>query len=94
MLSIPGFELWYGSTSRSPDLKKVLRLYFCDQFDVECDSERVSLGGWIMEQMGRIPKQGDHFTYRNLCITVTKLDDHRIESAQIKVLEPEAVEET
>ena len=66
---------------------------FCDQFDVECDSESVSLGGWIMEQMGRIPKQGDHFTYRNLCITVTKLDDHRIESAQIKVLEPETVEE-
>ena len=66
---------------------------FCDQFDVECDSESVSLGGWIMEQMGRIPKQGDHFTYRYLFITVTKLDDHRIESAQIKVLEPEAAVE-
>ena len=46
-----------------------------------------------MEQMGCIPKQGDYYTYRNLCITVTKLDDHRIESAQIKVLEPETVEE-
>jgi len=66
---------------------------FCDQFDVECDSESVSLGGWIMEQMGRISKQGDHFTYRNLFITVTKLNDHRIESAQTKVLEPETVEE-
>ena len=43
--------------------------------------------------MGRIPKQGDHFTYRYLFITVTKLDDHRIESAQIKVLEPEAAVE-
>lgn len=46
-----------------------------------------------MEQMGRILKQGDYYTYRNLYITVTKLDDHRIESAQIKVLEPETVEE-
>ena len=27
---------------------------FCDQFDVECDSESVSLDSWIMEQMGRI----------------------------------------
>ena len=71
----------------------MLLLSFCDQFDVECDYESVSLGGWIMEQMGHIPKQGDHFTYRNLCITVTKLDDHRIESAHIKVLEPETVEE-
>ena len=60
---------------------------------MECDSESVSLGGWIMEQMGCIPKQGDCFTDRNLCITVTKLDDHRIESAQIKMLEPEIVEE-
>lgn len=71
----------------------MLLLSFCDQFDVECDSESVSLGGWIMEQLGRIPKQGDYYTYRNLYITVTKLDDHRIESAQIKVLEPETVEE-
>ncbi len=63
---------------------------FCDQFDMECNSESVSLGGWIMEQMGRIP---DCFTYRNLCITATKLNDHRIESAQIKVLEPETVKE-
>ena len=46
-----------------------------------------------MEQMGRIPKQRDHFAYKNLCITVTKLDDHRIESAQIKVLEPETAGE-
>ena len=37
-----------------------------------------------MEQMGRIPKQGDLFIYKNLCITVVKLDDRRIESAQIR----------
>lgn len=62
---------------------------FCDQFDVECESESVSLGGWIMEQMGCIPSQGDRFTYQNLNITITSLDDHRIESVRIQVLEPE-----
>ena len=46
-----------------------------------------------MEQMGSIPMQGGHFTYGNLCITAMKLDDHRIESAQIRVLEPETADE-
>ena len=30
---------------------------FCDFFDVESDSESVSLGGWIMDQMQRIPEK-------------------------------------
>ena len=62
---------------------------FCDHFEVECDSESVSLGGWVMEQMGRIPSQGDHFDYGNLVITIEKLDDHRIESVGVLVKEPE-----
>ena len=52
---------------------------FCDFFDVESDSESVSLGGWIMDQMQRIPEKGDQFTYENLTITATEIDDHRIE---------------
>ena len=59
---------------------------FCDHFDVKCDSESVSLGGWIMEQMGCIPNQGDSFEYENLVITIEKLDDHRIETVTVKVL--------
>lgn len=60
---------------------------FCDQFDIECDSESVSVGGWVMEQMGRIPEQGDKFDYEHLTITVEKLDDHRIETVTVKVNE-------
>lgn len=67
---------------------------FCDHFDVECESDSVSLGGWVMEQMGRIPSQGDRFDYENLTITIEKLDDHRIESVTVTVRAPESTEKT
>ena len=51
---------------------------FADCFDVEIESESVSLGGWVMEQLGGIPEVGENFTYENLHITVTELDAHRV----------------
>ena len=69
---------------------------FCEQFDIKCDSDSVSLGGWIMEQMACIPTEGDSFHYENLELTVTKLDDHRVDSVTVKVQEKqlqEAVQE-
>lgn len=66
---------------------------FCDFFDVESDSESVSLGGWIMDQMQRIPEKGDRFTYENLTITATEIDDHRIEWVTVEVAPKEENEE-
>lgn len=58
---------------------------FCDFFDVKADSDCVSLGGWVMERMGCIPNEGDHFNFENLTITITETNDHRIVSVHIKV---------
>ena len=58
---------------------------FCDMFDIRTDSDSVSLGGWIMDQMERIPDQGDSFDYENLTITVSKTDDHRVETVTVTV---------
>ena len=66
---------------------------FCDFFDVKSDSESVSLGGWIMDQMQRIPEKGDQFTYENLTITATEIDDHRIEWVTVEVAPKEYNEE-
>ena len=66
---------------------------FCDFFDVKSDSESVSLGGWIMDQMQRIPEKGDQFTYENLTITATEIDDHRIEWVTVEVAPKEDNEE-
>ena len=62
---------------------------FQDFFDVEFESESVSLGGWITEQLGGIPDVGDHFTFENLKVTVAELDAHRVSYATVVVQEPE-----
>ena len=58
---------------------------FCDHFDVKSDSDSVSLGGWVMDQMECIPDEGDSFEYENLTITVSKTDDHRVEEITVTV---------
>ena len=62
---------------------------FCDRFDIFSESDSISLGGWIMEQMECIPGEGATFTYENLTITVTKMDDHRVELVSVTVNEKE-----
>ena len=62
---------------------------FCDHFDVKSDSDSVSLGGWVMDQMECIPDEGDSFEFENLTITVSKTDDHRVEEITVTVNAPE-----
>ncbi len=59
---------------------------FCDFFGVELETESVSLGGWIMEQMDEIPEEGDTFTYGELRFEVAELEVHRI--VKVKVFGP------
>ena len=42
-----------------------------------------SLSGWISEQLGQIPQQGDQFQYQDLRITVVSVDSHRVLEANI-----------
>ena len=46
---------------------------FCEHFDITIESESVSLGGWIMEQLGKVPEENDSFEYSNLGIKKTDL---------------------
>ena len=62
---------------------------FCDMFDIKSDSDSVSLGGWVMDQMERIPDEGDSFDYEHLTITVSKTDDHRVETVTVTVHDKE-----
>ncbi len=57
---------------------------FCNRFDVKTDSEMVSLGGWVMEQLGHLAKIGDSIRYGNLGILVTAMDNHRIMEVEIR----------
>lgn len=56
---------------------------FCEHFDIETDSEMVSLAGWVAEQLGKIPEAGDKFRYENLEITVVTVESHRADTVDI-----------
>ncbi len=56
---------------------------FCEFFEIDAESDSVSLGGWVAEQIGNIPDVNDNFTFENLVITVTEVESHR--AATVKV---------
>ena len=56
---------------------------FAEFFRLKTDSEMVSVSGWVMEQCGQVPEVGDSFTFANLQVTVTGVDNHRIEQIRV-----------
>ena len=51
---------------------------FMEFFDMKLESDSVSVGGWVMEQLNRVPIKGDSFTAQNLEITVSDLSAYRV----------------
>ncbi|MBQ7779658.1 MAG: HlyC/CorC family transporter [Clostridia bacterium] len=58
---------------------------FAKEYDLSIESESISVGGWVMEQMGKIPDVGDSFEYDNVSVTVTKLDGQRVSQIKMQV---------
>ena len=56
---------------------------FAAQFHIKTDSEMVSVSGWVMEQFGRVPEQGDSFDCGGLHVEVTQVENHRIGAVRI-----------
>ena len=66
---------------------------FCEFFDLEIESDAITINGWIMEALDKIPACGDRFSFENLDITVTETDFHRVSTIQVVRLEPDEDEE-
>ncbi len=62
---------------------------FCDRFDIKAESDSVSVGGWAMEQLGKIPEDGDSFEYENLSLTVSETESHRVTKMTVLINEKE-----
>ena len=63
-----------------------------DLFDLfaikgECDANTIS--GWVMERIGKVPEEGDHFISDGLDVTVTRVDHRRALEIRVVVLPPE-----
>ena len=56
---------------------------FSEFFDLEIESDSITINGWIMEVLDKIPACGDRFSFENLDITVTETDYHRVSLIQV-----------
>ena len=64
-----------------------------DRIGLELSSEEYeSIGGIIMEKLGRLPVEGEVITFDNIILTVRKMDHARIEKVGLK-LKPSLVKE-
>jgi CBS domain containing-hemolysin-like protein len=51
---------------------------FCENFEINVESDNISVGGWVMEELGKIPEVGDTFSFEELDITVTETEFQRV----------------
>ena len=54
-------------------------------FDMDEDFDATTVSGWVVEELGEIPKVGDSFTYENLHITVTKTEFRRVQEIRVQI---------
>ena len=66
-------------------------LYELSSLKGKCDSATVS--GWVLEQIGRIPEEGDSFDYENLHVTITKIEHRRVLEINVQVAREEETAE-
>jgi len=51
----------------------------------DTDAESTTVSGWIMDMLGRLPEEGDNFSYKNLTVTVHKAEHRRVQECIITV---------
>ena len=53
--------------------------------NVREEFDSTTVGGWLTEQLGKIPAAGEKLTFENLEITVAKANNKRVLEVKIKV---------
>ena len=56
---------------------------FFSELDIDQEIDSVTVGGWVMEALGKIPEVGDSFEEHGLSVEVTEMDGRRVESVHI-----------
>ena len=64
-----------------------------DLFEVKGECEAATVSGWVLEQVGRVPEEGDHFQAEGLDVKVTKVEHRRVLEIRVEVLPEETEEE-
>ncbi len=65
-----------------------------EYFEIKSDesSESVSVGGWVLEKLGKLAEEGDEFEHGNLCVKVTKVLERRILEINVSLKPTESEE--
>ena len=56
-------------------------------FQVKGACEAATVSGWVMEQVGRVPEEGDHFEAEGLDVTVTRVEHRRVLEIQVRMID-------
>ncbi len=61
-----------------------------EQLDIECleNFQSTTVGGWVSEQLCRMPLVGDSFVYNNLSIVVARATNKLVLEVNIRIIEP------
>ena len=74
----------------APDQYKILGSASADKmfrmFDINEEPETSTVGGWVIDNLGRLPSVGDSFTFRNLLAKVTETDSKKVLEVIVMVL--------
>lgn len=91
-------DIWDEDEVESPDYKKISDTAYYVSGDMSIgsmlelfnlredliDSESISIGGWVMENLGDIPEVGDSFMYNDILgFTVISTDEKRVETVKV-----------
>lgn len=59
-----------------------------ERFGVEYDEDEydfITVSGWVIHEMDKIPQIGEEFDYRNLHVTVTKADQRKVSEIKVEI---------
>ena len=51
----------------------------------EEEMEVVTVSGWVMNTLERMPEEGDNFSYQNMDVTVLEMDERRVGKVRINI---------
>lgn len=69
---------------------------FFNKFSLTVDEDEYdfsSVGGWVLDEMNKIPTVGEKFTFEHLTITIMEADDRRLYRIMVTIEQPKQDEE-
>jgi CBS domain containing-hemolysin-like protein len=63
-----------------------------EEFDLDLpeDEDFDTIGGFVANELARVPEVGEQFVWRNLRLTITEADRRKVDRIRIEILQPQA----